>query len=85
MAWGLRTDDSGAGLFVEHTGPSEAAVHADLSATLGDMMAGRPHHYEEAGRLLSTATCLDQPVAALVIASFRTAGWASGPFEEHGR
>jgi arginine decarboxylase len=85
MAWGLRTDDSGAGLFVEHTGPTEASVHADLSATLGAMMVSRPHPYEEGGRLISSATCVDQPVAALVIASFQTAGWAPHPALEQTR
>lgn len=85
MAWGLRTDDSGAGLFVEHSGPTEASVQADLSATLGAMMASRPHRYVESGRLLSSVTCLDQPVAALVIASFQAAGWAREPALEQTR
>ena len=85
MAWGLRTDDSGAGLFVEHSGPTEAAVQADLSATLGSMMDSRPHRYEEGGRLVRSATCVDQPVAALVIASFQTAGWAPEPILEQTR
>lgn len=76
VAWGLQTNRSGAGLFVEHSGPSESVVQADLSATLGAMMANRPEDYVEAGRLVSSATCTDQPVAALVVASFQTAGWA---------
>jgi len=75
IAWGLRTDGSGAGLFVEHSGPTEAAVNADLSATLGAMMDNRPEHYVEGGRLLSSARCADAPVSALVVASFQTAGW----------
>ncbi len=76
IAWGLQSDGSGAGLFVEHAGASEAEVQADLSATLGSMMANRPEHYVEAGRVLSSTTCTDEPVAALVVASFQTAGWA---------
>lgn len=80
IAWGLRDDDSGAGLFVEHSGPTEHAVHADLSATLGDMMAKRPHHYREGGRLVASATCVDHPVAALVVASYQAVGWSgTGP------
>jgi arginine decarboxylase len=80
IAWGLRTDGSGAGLFVEHSGSTEAGVHADLSATLGAMMGNRPEEYVEGGRLVSSATCTDTPVSALVVASFQTAGWsASAP------
>ena len=82
IAWGLRDDDSGAGLFVEHSGPTEQAVNADLSATLGDMMAKRPHRYREGGRLVSGVTCENQPVAALVVASYQAVGWsrtATGP------
>ena len=79
IAWALQTDGSGAGLFVEHAGSSRAAVDGDLSATLGGMMDNRPEHYVEGGRLLSSAICADQPVAALVVASFQTAGWAAGP------
>ena len=75
IAWGLQTDGSGAGLFVEHSGASEAEVQGDLTATLGAMMENRPQHYVEGGRLLSSTTCVDEPVAALVVASFQTAGW----------
>jgi len=77
IAWGLQTDGSGSGLFVEHSGSSEAAVHADLSATLGAMMDNRPEHYAEGGRLVSGVTCTGDPVAALVVASFQTAGWSA--------
>lgn len=76
IAWGLRTDGSGAGLFVEHSGPTEAGVQAELSATLGAMMDNRPEDYVEGGRLVSSATCEDAPVSALVVASFQTAGWS---------
>lgn len=76
MAWALRTDDSGAGLFVEHSGTTEHGVAADLQATLSSMMAIRDDQYVESGLLLSSARCADRPVAALVIASFQTAGWA---------
>ena len=79
IAWALRTDGSGAGLFVEHAGSSEAAVHADLSATLRAMMENRPEQYLEGGRLVASATCTGDPVAALVVASFQTAGWSPSP------
>lgn len=75
VAWALRGDDSGAGLFVEHSSSSEADLHAHLDATLGAMMANRADGYVDGGRLVASATCTAEPVAALVVASYRTAGW----------
>jgi arginine decarboxylase len=78
ITWALRTDDSGAGLFVEHSSTTEADLHAHLDATLGAMIENRRDSYVEAGRLVSTATCVGPPVAALVVASYQTAGWGPG-------
>lgn len=75
MAWALRSDGSGAGLFVEHSSSTEADLHAQLSATLGAMMTNRPEQYLEGGRLVASATCTAMPVAALVVASYQSAGW----------
>lgn len=75
IAWGLRGDGSGAGLFVEHSASTEAGLDAELSATLGAIMSARPEPYAEAGRLCSVARCVDVPVAAVVVASYRTVGW----------
>ena len=85
IAWGLRDDDSGAGLFVEHSGFSEEMVDVDLRATLGDMIANRPDRYREGGRLLASATCVDRPVAALVVASYQAVGWSPAPSPWPGR
>lgn len=82
MIWALQTDGSGAGLFVEHSSTTEAGLHAQLDATLGSMMDHRDQDYVEAGRLVSSATCTDAPVAALVIASYRAAGWGQPSAEE---
>ena len=78
IAWALRTDGSGAGLFVEHSSTTEADLNAHLDATLGAMMENRSDGYVEAGRLVSTATCAGPPVAALVVASYQTASWGAG-------
>lgn len=75
MAWALQTDGSGAGLFVEHSSTTEADLHAHLGATLGAMMENRDQDYVEGGRLVASATCTGAPVAALVVASYQTAGW----------
>lgn len=78
IAWALRRDGSGAGLFVEHSSTTETDLNAQLDATLGAMIANRRDNFVMAGRLVSSATCVDAPVAALVVASYRTAGWGSG-------
>ncbi|WP_375432952.1 pyruvoyl-dependent arginine decarboxylase [uncultured Friedmanniella sp.] len=75
VAWALRDDGSGAGLFVEHHATTRAGVDAELSATIGAMMARRPESYVEAGRLLSHARCDGDPAAAVVVASYRSVGW----------
>jgi arginine decarboxylase len=77
LAWALSTDGSGAGLFVEHSSTTEADLHAHLGATLGAMTANRAEDYAEAGRLVSSATCTATPVAALVLASYRSVGWGA--------
>ncbi len=77
IAWALRTDGSGAGLFVEHSSTTEFDLNAHLDATLGAMVENRRDSYVEAGRLVSSATCAGSPVAALVVASYQTAGWSS--------
>lgn len=79
MAWALQTDGSGAGLFVEHSSTTEADLHAHLGATLGAMMENREQDYVEGGRLVASATCTGAPVAALVVASYQTAGWDPAP------
>ena len=75
MAWALRADGSGAGLFVEHSSSTEADLHAHLDATLGAMMDNRADGYLDGGRLVASATCTARPVAALVVASYRAVGW----------
>lgn len=79
VAWALRDDGSGSGLFVEHHAADEAALHTALGATLGAMIAGRPQAYTEAGRLTSRVTCTGDPGVAVVVASYRTVGWAAQP------
>ncbi|CAA9288469.1 MAG: hypothetical protein AVDCRST_MAG61-127 [uncultured Friedmanniella sp.] len=77
IAWALRTDGSGAGLFVEHSSATEDDLHAQLDATLGAMMANRRDGYLEGGRLVSSAVSTGSPVAALVVASYLAAGWTA--------
>ena len=76
VGWALQADRSGGGLFVEHTAASESAVRADLHATLDAMSVVRGHRYAPAGETVSSAFCVDQPVCAVVVATYGTAGWS---------
>lgn len=76
VGWALRTDGSGAGLFVEHSGASEDIVEAGLTATLTHMTQARFEGYELAGRRLSSTVCTGEPVSAVVVATYRTMGWS---------
>lgn len=80
LAWSERDDGSGAGLFVEHAGMSEAQVLTDLDLTLEDLSAGRGGRYRSAGLLLAHAECVDHPVCAVAVATYGRGGWsAEGP------
>ncbi|WP_375424172.1 pyruvoyl-dependent arginine decarboxylase [uncultured Friedmanniella sp.] len=79
IAWALRPDGSGAGLFVEHQADSRTGLEAALSATLGAMVTSRPEAYQESGRVLADVRCTDLPAAAVVVASYRTVGWGDPP------
>lgn len=78
VAWSSRVDGSRAGLFVEHEGSSELTVSRDLEHSLSDLSAGRGGLYEPAGCLMTSATCVDHPVAAVVIATYRRSSWDIG-------
>lgn len=75
IAWSRRNDDSGDGLFVEHHGPSRTRVEHDLRASLTHLSQGRGGSFTEAGLQTTSAECVDQPVCAIVIASYQTASW----------
>ncbi|WP_402468710.1 pyruvoyl-dependent arginine decarboxylase [Isoptericola aurantiacus] len=75
VAWSLREDGSGAGLFVEHEGPSQEQVAVDLSHSLEDLSAVRGGVYRPAGRQITGIACDTLPVSAVVVATFRRAGW----------
>ena len=75
VAWAVRNNGSKDGMLVEHTGLSEALLNRDLQASLGAMSAARGGVYEPAGLATISALCVDHPVCALVIATYRTAAW----------
>ncbi|GAA1980986.1 hypothetical protein GCM10009718_17430 [Isoptericola halotolerans] len=75
VAWSRRDDGSGAGLFVEHEGPSHEQVATDLTHSLEDLSATRGGAYHPEGRRVTGITCDTLPVCAVVVATFRRAGW----------
>lgn len=75
VAWARRRDGSGAGLFVEHSGPSEAEVRCHLTRTLDDMAIGRGGMFEYEAEVLSRVRCTGPPACALAIATYRSVGW----------
>lgn len=74
VAWVQRPDD-GSGLFVEHEGTSEAQVRRELDATLAHMCRSRGWPDLPVQTVVAGARCEGEPVAALVIAPYRTGGW----------
>ena len=80
IGWVLRQDDSGAGLFVEHEGPTREGVLSDIHASLGDMVVRRGGGFSAPQVTLSSATCTQEgrPACALVVAGYETAGWHRG-------
>ncbi|GAB3739272.1 pyruvoyl-dependent arginine decarboxylase [Microlunatus parietis] len=61
---------SGSGVFVEHSGISQALVERDLRASLADLTRNRVGDFPHQGRMLSSARCVDHPVCAIVVASY---------------
>ena len=70
-------DDTGRGLFVEHEADRESTVRAQIDASLEHLQRrrgiklGRPRQRVIGGRVV------DQPICALVLASFETSAWSS--------
>jgi arginine decarboxylase len=75
IAWSRRDDGSGAGLFVEHEGPSREQVSTDLTHSLEDLSATRGGTYHPEGRRVIGITCNTLPVCAVVVATLRRANW----------
>jgi len=75
IGWALAADGTGRGLFVEHSGHSEEQVSNQITMSLDDMDSGREQKFSLEDTLLSSAHCHGQPVCAVVVATYRTAGW----------
>jgi arginine decarboxylase len=76
LAWAVDPNNSGAGVFVEHSACSETVLRRDLHLTMEAMSHIRGTGYQMAGQTVSSAVCVDHPVCAVVVASYGTAGWS---------
>lgn len=77
VGWSRATDGSGRGLFVEHTGHAEEQVRTLVNASLVDMADGRSETFAFENIVLSSARCAGQPACSVVVATYRTFGWAA--------
>jgi arginine decarboxylase len=78
-AWagiGWVQDETGKGLFVEHDGPDEQSVRADLETTLAAVADARDVRFGAPRMRIRGAVCTDRPVCALVAAVFRSESWS---------
>ena len=75
VGWVWRDDESGAGLFVEHEGLREADVVRSIELSLEDLAAARGGGFRSGGMVTTSARCEGDPVCALVVATYETAGW----------
>ncbi|SDP22032.1 arginine decarboxylase [Klenkia soli] len=74
VGWVQRVDGAG-GLFVEHEGDSEEIVTKLIDLSLADLVAGRPEEFGPVQQVRTGVTCTEEPVCAMVVAAYETAGW----------
>jgi arginine decarboxylase len=75
LGWVNHVDNSGKGLFVEHTGRSEEEVIKQIEDSLNSMAEYRE---EERGKIFwetSGIVCKDEPVCSIVAAVYKSEGW----------
>ncbi len=77
IGW-VQDPETGAGLFVEHEGPSRAAVEGDITASLDAVQRNRGVTLSPARMVLRGARCEGDPVCALVIATYESTSWRRG-------
>jgi arginine decarboxylase len=74
IGW-VRDESTGAGLFVELHDHDRDRLDADLRATLVSMQRGRGIDFGAVHTEIASATCIAQPVCALVIAVYASQPW----------
>ena len=76
IGW-IQDPETKQGLLVEHEGHSEAQVRADIAHSLKALAENRHMQFGEPQMHVAGTKCTGEPVCALVVAAFETAGWQS--------
>jgi arginine decarboxylase len=74
IGWVQLLDGRG-GLFVEHEGPGERAVVQAIRTSLADLVRGYETEFGAPDYVVHGAVCVTDPVCAMVVAPYETAGW----------
>jgi arginine decarboxylase len=75
LGWVHHSDDSGKGLFVEHTGKSKKEVEGLIKLSLNSMAKYRPEERGQINMITNGIKCENKPVCAIVVASYKGEGW----------
>lgn len=76
IGWGQ--DDTGRGLLVEHHAAAEETLRQLVTSSLDALCHNRGIELPSRGIAVAGATCVDEPVCALVVAVFEATAWRSG-------
>ena len=75
IGW-VQHEETGRGLFVEHEGLSEDQVRSDIERSLSSLMEARPQvEFGPIRSVVRGARCEGDPICAMVVAVYETAGW----------
>ena len=75
VGWVVKDDGSGCGLMVEHHADTEEEVVRQIRVSLAAMTSARGDRFGPPAMRLASVTCGGDPVCALVLAAYSTAGW----------
>lgn len=74
MGW-VQDEQTGAGMLVEHGGSSRQEVEDLIRESLADIARRRTQQFGDVNFEIVNIACVDQPVCAVVVASFGTSPW----------
>lgn len=75
VSWSMQEKAPYSGLFVEHHASSRQDLEFELAASLEDLGNSRGGGFRSAGTTISSIECVDHPVCAVAIATYRNQPW----------